>query len=168
MSIQWRWYRFCDISTRTLYELLKLRSEVFVVEQQCIFNDLDGADINARHLLGFLDDDNTIVAYCRVFAPTDEHIHSRGKKETNIGRVLVNPRFRRKGFGMQLMMEAMRYLLQDFPNCAIRIGAQRYLSKFYGPSGLGFIEDGEPYDEDGIPHIDMTYTKHFPTQDQSV
>jgi ElaA protein len=164
--LQWSWFDFESLSGSLLYECLQLRSKVFVVEQKCIFQDLDGADKLAKHLLGIHttpEGVSKVAAYARCFSPTSSHIHTRVKPESNIGRILVSEEFRGRGFGKALVQEAIRYLVTEHPSVPIRIGAQIYLQKFYGSEtdGIGFVNDGEPYDEDGIPHIDMLYTRHL-------
>lgn len=118
-----------------LYEILRLRAEVFVVEQTCVYQDLDGADADALHLLGYHQDPPSsgdaqqeekrgpLAAYARVFSPTADHVHARGKPESNIGRVLTHGDYRRFGYGKGLMQEAIRRCVQDHPTCPIRIGA---------------------------------------------
>jgi ElaA protein len=146
----WRVVAFHELDARSLYALLRLRSEVFVVEQACVFLDMDDRDDRALHLLGEqLADDGaaTLVAYARLFAPGDCYA------ESAIGRVVTAPRARGTGAGRALMLAAIGECTRRWPGHAIRIGAQRYLERFY--ASLGFVADGAPYDEDGIPHVEM-------------
>lgn len=124
--------------------MLRLRSLVFVVEQNCVFLDLDGNDAKALHLLSRVD--GRLVAYARLFAPGDSYA------ESAIGRVVSHPDARKTGAGRALMTRAIEECKARWPG-PIRIGAQRYLERFYG--SLGFVPAGEPYLEDGIPHIEM-------------
>jgi ElaA protein len=144
-AITWRFAPFGALSTLELYELLQLRSEVFVVEQACVFQDMDGADTEAMHLLGM--QDGRLVAYARCFAPGVKFA------EASIGRVVTHASARGGGTGHLLMKQAVEKLQQHWGPQAIRIGAQARLEKFYNQHG--FVQDGEPYIEDGIPHIEM-------------
>ena len=138
---------FVDLTSDDLYDALALRQRVFVVEQRCIYNDCDGADRHALHLLGRDDVDRTLIAYARLFGPGVKFA------EAAIGRVVTNPDARRTGAGKSLMREAIARTHTLFGASPIRIGAQRYLEKFYGD--LGFVVAGEPYVEDDIPHVEM-------------
>lgn len=119
---------------------------MFVVEQNCVFLDMDDKDQRALHLLGREGALGRVVAYARLFAPGDSYA------EAAIGRVVTHPDVRRSGAGKALMTEAIAECRARFGG-PIRIGAQRYLERFYG--SLGFVPAGEPYVEDGIPHIEM-------------
>jgi ElaA protein len=143
--IDWRFSAFEGLSPREIHDLYRLRAEVFVVEQDCAFQDLDGADPACHHLLGKRYGD--LVAYCRIAPP--------GLKftEPSIGRVIVPEGLRGTGLGRVLMQEALRRTAELWPGVPIRIGAQLRLENFY--ASLGFATDSEPYDEDGIPHIEM-------------
>jgi ElaA protein len=144
-DIAWRFVPFSALTPLELYEMLQLRSEVFVVEQACPFQDMDGADMEAMHLMGVKD--GRLVAYARCFAA--------GKKfaEASIGRVVTHMSARGGGIGHVLMKEATSSLIRHFGSQAIRIGAQARLEKFYNQHG--FVKNGQPYIEDGIPHIEM-------------
>ena len=146
MTLSWNCKEFNDLSLTELYELLQLRSEVFVVEQTCAFQDIDGQDMAAYHLLGHTPE-GKLAAYARLF---DAGI---AYEEVSIGRVIVAPEFRRFGLGQELMRQAIVHCEQYFAPQPIKIGAQQYLEKFY--SGFGFVQCGEMYLEDGIPHIPM-------------
>ena len=136
---------FQELTTKELYELLQLRSEVFVVEQDCVYQDLDGKDEKALHVIG--KKDNKIVAYTRVFKPGDYF------KEASIGRVLVKQNERQHKFGYAIMKASIEAIKSHYNQKTIRISAQTYLRKFYG--NLEFKEVGEEYLEDGIPHVNM-------------
>jgi ElaA protein len=144
-AIAWRFVAFEALTTRELYDVLQLRSEVFVVEQACIFQDMDGADAQAMHLLGTLA--GQLVAYARCFAAGAKF------SEASIGRVATRDRVRGSGVGHVLMQQALAYLPQQWGPQAIRIGAQARLEHFYRQ--YGFVKTGAPYIEDGIPHIEM-------------
>lgn len=148
-TMTWQWLPFNALSREQLYELLRLRSEVFVVEQNCIFQDMDGLDDQAMHLLGTrtLDGVPQLVAYVRCF--------SKGITfdEASIGRVVTRQSARGGGLGHVLMAEAIRALQQQWGAQPIRIGAQAHLKDFY--QRHGFADVGKPYVEDGIPHLEM-------------
>lgn len=136
---------FNELSTQELYDLLQLRSEIFVVEQDCVYQDLDGKDHKALHILGYKA--NKIVAYTRVFKPGDYF------KESSIGRVVVKANERQHKYGYDIMNASIRAIKTYFNETTIRISAQVYLRKFYG--NLEFKAVGEEYFEDGIVHINM-------------
>ena len=137
--------KFEALTTNELYAILKLRSEVFVVEQDCVYQDLDEKDKKALHVIGWFD--NTIVAYTRVF---DINLYF---DEASIGRVVVNQKYRSKGFGKDIMEASIIAIKNHYNQIKIKISAQTYLIKFYNE--LGFKEQGKPYLEDGIPHTVM-------------
>ena len=143
-----RWFLtpFADLSPFDLYTLLRLRSEVFVVEQNCVFLDMDDYDAPCQHLLGWAPD-GRLAACARLVPPGVKYA------EPSIGRVATSPAFRGKGLGRELMIKSLEHLYGLYGRQPVRIGAQRYLSDFYG--SLGFTEAGEPYLEDGIPHVEM-------------
>jgi ElaA protein len=136
---------FNELTVTELYSILRLRSEVFVVEQNCVYQDIDNKDLKCYHLMLFKD--NQLAAYARLVPP------GLSFNEMSIGRVLSNPKYRGTGAGRILMKLAIEKCQQVFGEGAIKIGAQAYLLNFY--SSLGFITVSQPYDEDGIPHIDM-------------
>ena len=140
--------RFNELSTHELYVILQLRSEVFVVEQDCVYQDLDNKDQDAFHVLGVLD--NEIVAYARIFKPGDYFL------ESSIGRIVVKKEFRKFQYGYQLVQNSIQFIENNLQQNTILISAQSYLTKFY--NSLGFIRVGEEYLEDGIPHIKMLKT----------
>lgn len=148
-SLHWTYKHFASLTTQELYTILSLRSEVFVVEQNCVYLDTDNKDVDAWHLCGCEKD--TLVAYVRILAPGVSY------EEASIGRVLTNPAFRKNGYGVDLMKLAIEKTLQQYGVQKIKIGAQLYLLNFY--SNLGFIQTSEVYMEDGIPHIEMLFDK---------
>jgi ElaA protein len=148
-SLNWTYKHFSSLTTQELYTILSLRSEVFVVEQNCVYLDADNKDLDAWHLCGWEND--TLFAYVRILAPGVSY------EEASIGRVLTNPVFRKNGYGIELMKLAIEKTLQQYGVQKIKIGAQLYLLNFY--SNLGFIQTSEVYMEDGIPHIEMLLEK---------
>jgi len=136
---------FNELTNSELYQILQLRSEVFVVEQNCIFQDIDNKDQESYHLLCRVD--GILAGYTRLLAAGLSY------DECAIGRVVTSPAFRGMGLGKELMEKSVEACEKLFETTTIRIGAQRHLSKFY--HSLGFVESGEPYDEDGILHIEM-------------
>ena len=140
--------RFNELSTHELYVILQLRSEVFVVEQDCVYQDLDNKDQDAFHVLGVLD--NEIVAYARIFKPGDYFL------ESSIGRIVVKKEFRKFQYGYKLVENSIQFIENNLQQNTILISAQSYLTKFY--NSLGFIRVGEEYLEDGILNIKMLKT----------
>lgn len=136
---------FDELTTEELYQILRLRSEVFVVEQDCVYQDLDNKDQKALHIIGKKGDE--IVAYTRIFKPGDYF------ENVSIGRVVVNQDQRKYGLGKQIMHASLTAINERFPDSPIEISAQSYLLKFY--TDLGFNAFGEEYLEDGIPHMRM-------------
>ncbi|MCM4167841.1 Protein ElaA [Arenibacter antarcticus] len=136
---------FKELSTEELYTMLQLRSEVFVVEQNCVYQDLDGKDRIAIHVLG--SKNGQLVAYTRIFGPGDYF------KEASIGRVLAKKEERMYGYGRDIMEASLQIVQEHFGTIPVRISAQKYLLKFY--NSLGFVQTGKEYLEDGIPHIAM-------------
>jgi ElaA protein len=136
---------FDQLTTKELYNLLQLRSEVFVVEQDCVYQDLDGKDQKALHVIGKKHD--AIVAYTRVFKPGDYFEHA------SIGRVVVSQKERQHKYGYNIMEASIKAVQDYFNETTIKLSAQTYLKKFYNT--LGFHETGAEYLEDGIPHIAM-------------
>ena len=147
VALRWDFLAFDRIDTATLYELLRLRSEVFVVEQQCVFQDMDNTDQQAMHLLG-RDGQGRLAAYARCFGPGVKYA------EASIGRVITADHARGSGAGHVLMREAVARVSAHWGAPAIRIGAQARLQAFYEQHGFQVASD--PYIEDGIPHIEMT------------
>jgi len=147
--VAWQWSRFRDLRPEDLYEVVRLRETVFIVEQNCAYPDADGRDPAAWHLLGWVEADGArrLVAYARVFEPGVRYA------EGSVGRVVTAAEVRRTGIGRTLMSEAISRLDGLAPGQAIRIAAQRYLEGFY--TGFGFRAVSAPYEEDGIIHVDM-------------
>ncbi|WP_020568940.1 GNAT family N-acetyltransferase [Neolewinella persica] len=150
MQLTWHHIHFPDLTITQLYAILRLRAEVFVVEQDCVYQDLDDKDQRAIHLLGTTED-GQLAAYTRI---VDKGVSY--PDYASIGRVITAPFARGKGLGRPLMEESIRGLVSHFGQQPIKIGAQAHLQKYYG--SLGFIGVGEVYDEDGIPHRSMVYT----------
>jgi ElaA protein len=144
-DIRWSLKQFAELSPFELYDILRLRSEVFVVEQQCIFLDMDDKDQQAHHLQGRLEDE--LIVSVRILPPGVAY------DEPSIGRVVGSPRHRGLGAGKLLMEEAIKATQSIYGQQPIKIGAQQYLKKFY--EDLGFIQCSETYLEDDIPHIKM-------------
>ena len=136
---------FEQLTNIELYKILQLRTEVFVVEQDCVYQDIDGKDDKGLHIIGTKEGE--IVAYTRCFKPGDYF------KEASIGRVVVHKDFRKDGLGYELMSKSVEQVEGLYDTKTIKIGAQRYLRKFY--ESLGFISTDEFYMEDGIPHLYM-------------
>jgi len=143
--IQFKIKPFPELSTNELYEMLQLRSEVFVVEQNCVYQDIDGKDQKAMHVLGY--SDGVLVAYSRLFKPKDYFEYA------SIGRVIVKASHRDKKLGHELMRVSIDAITTLFQETKITISAQLYLQKFY--ESHGFVVVGESYLEDDIPHIEM-------------
>lgn len=147
-ALQYTIKTYQELSRDELYALLQLRAEVFVVEQDCVYQDLDGKDNKALHVLGYKE--NKLVAYTRIFPPGAYF------EDASIGRVVVQQKERMHKYGYELMDVSTATVLERFDVSKIKISAQVYLKKFYNT--LGFIEVGEGYLEDGIPHIGMLFT----------
>lgn len=147
--IDWQWRTFAALTNAELYTVLAARQQVFIVEQSCIFPDLDGLDADAQHLLGWrmVDGQRQLAAYLRLLAPGVKYA------EPSIGRVLTTPAARGSGAGRALLKEGTRGTDRLYPGHANRIGAQRYLEQFYAQ--FGYVTITAPYDEDGILHVDM-------------
>lgn len=142
----WHWHRFAELPPALLYDALRLRSEVFVVEQDCVFQDMDGLDQAAEHLCG-TDRGGALLAYARLLPPGLKYA------EPSLGRVVTALAVRRQGLGRLLMHQALDGCRSRFPGRSIRIGAQRRLQSFY--ADFGFATVSAPYLEDGIWHIEM-------------
>ncbi|MEZ4903063.1 MAG: GNAT family N-acetyltransferase [Spirosomataceae bacterium] len=138
---------FDALTTRQLYAILALRIDVFIVEQNCPFHDADGKDFMAMHCMGF-DQEGDLVGYTRLFA-----LNLSFEGFTSIGRVATSPKVRGQGIGQQLMAYSIAQCEQLYGKQPIKIGAQKYLLKFY--ESFGFVSTGEDYLEDGIPHAIM-------------
>ena len=136
---------FSEISTQELYKILRLRSEVFVVEQDCVYQDMDNKDQKAVHLL--YKQEEEIIGYTRIFKSGDYY------ENPSIGRVVVVKSERGKDLGKKIMFESIKYIKENLEEEKIELSAQKYLDKFY--RDLGFYSVGEGYLEDGIPHQRM-------------
>jgi ElaA protein len=148
--MNWHTKSFPELSTNELYKILQLRCAVFIVEQNCPYQDLDDKDLKAMHLWS-CDNDGNIIAYCRLLPSGISYT------EASIGRVATTITVRNAGLGRVLMQKAVSYIHDTWNQSAIRISAQLYLDKFY--ISLGFESVGESYLEDDIPHIEMVKTK---------
>lgn len=146
MTLSWTIKPFDELALSELYELLRLRVAVFIVEQNCPFQDLDGQDAQAYHLLARTEA-GELAAYARLFDAGQSY------EQVAIGRVAVAPTHRRAGLGQELMRQAVAQCEVLFGKQPIKIGAQQYLERFY--QDFGFVQCGEEYLEDGIPHIPM-------------
>ena len=142
--VSMEWYRFGELSPTLLYDILRLRQAIFVVEQGCAYPDLDGRDQGAQHLLLRVDGE---LAGCLRLIPFADEAH------VAIGRVAVAAPLRRQGFARLLMREALARCGHDYPDCAVTLSGQTYLAPFY--ESLGFAVTSAPYDDYGLSHVDM-------------
>lgn len=145
MSIEFKIKPFKELSAEELYQILRLRSEVFVVEQNCVYQDIDGKDQKAFHIIGEFED--KIVAYARIFKAGAYFDNA------SIGRVIVDANYRDRKWGHDLIKASILGIKDHFGESQITISAQLYLQKFY--ESHGFFVVGETYLEDGIPHVEM-------------
>ena len=146
--------KFEELTTEELYEILKLRSDVFVVEQECVYPDCDGRDIHAQHL--YVEKDNEIVGYLRIL--------EKGQTfdELAIGRVVVREDYRGIGLARHMMSKALMFINDYLHEHTVKLSAQEHLTDFY--KSVGFYTISEAYVEDGIPHIDMEYKMGAPAE----
>jgi len=144
-KIIWKQKKWEELTKNNLHEILQIRSEVFVVEQKCVYQDIDNKDPKAIHLYGKIK--NKIVAYSRIFNEGDFY------KEISFGRALVLKNQRGKGLGDELVQKSIEIIKGNWPNKKVKISAQAHLNNFYKKHG--FIEKGKEYLEDGIPHVSM-------------
>ena len=140
--------KFSELSAEEIYNILKLRSEVFVVEQNCVYQDIDEKDQKAIHL--FIEKNSEIIAYTRIFKKGDYY-----EENPSIGRVVVSKKERGKNLGKEIMKKSIYYIKENMDEKKIELSAQKYLDKFY--KELQFYSEGEEYLEDGIPHQRMFY-----------
>jgi len=147
MSINWKCKSFGELSVHELYTILQLRTEVFVVEQNCVFQDMDNKDQSSYHICGWQHDQ--LIAYTRLVPAGVSY------KEASIGRVITAPSARRTGAGKELMQYSIKKLYELWGKQSIKLGAQLYLKKFY--ESFGFEQTSDIYIEDGIPHIEMMF-----------
>jgi ElaA protein len=151
MSIDWQYKQFGDLRPDELYTILRLRNEVFVVEQNCVFQDADNKDQSSYHVMGW--NNELLVAYARLVPAGISY------SEPSIGRVVTSPATRSLGMGKELMNQAINILYSKWGNTDIKIGAQLYLERFY--NSFGFQRSSEVYLEDGIEHIEMLLQKSY-------
>lgn len=144
--MEWRLKTFENLDVHELYAILRLRSEVFVVEQQCVFQDMDNKDQQCYHLMAW--ENGLLSAYTRLVPPGVSY------EQCSIGRVVTSPTARGRGMGKLLMEKSIEETIRLFGKSPIKIGAQLYLKHFY--ESLGFTQSSDIYDEDGIDHIEMT------------
>lgn len=143
--MEWILKKFEELSVYELYAILRLRNEVFAVEQQCVYPDTDNKDQESWHLMGL--EGSSLLAYSRILPPGLSY------EQASIGRVVNSPSARGKGLGKELMRQSIDHLYHLFGKQPVKIGAQLYLLGFY--QSLGFISSGDIYLEDGIEHIEM-------------
>ena len=144
-DVNWQWYKLGELSAVQLYAMLEARIAIFVVEQNCPYQDLDGLDQDAEHLIGW--SGREVAGYLRVLAPGTRFA------DPSIGRIITTQRFRGSGLGREIVPKGIERTRLRYPGRAIRISAQKYLEKFYG--SFGFATVSEPYLEDNIPHVEM-------------
>lgn len=149
MQLNWTFKSFEELTATELYAILQLRCEVFVVEQNCVYLDIDGKDKKSFHLMAWQDDE--LAAYTRL-VPAGVSF-----TEASIGRVITSPKYRGLGIGITLMQKSIHHTLKSYHTDKIRIGAQLYLKAFY--EGFGFVSQGDEFLEDGIPHVEMLLEK---------
>ena len=147
MNRQWQTSSFAELEVDALYDLLRLRQQVFVVEQDCVYLDLDGLDSAATHML--CREEGRLLAYQRCLPPGVSY------PQSSIGRIVVAPEARGLRLGRDLVQRGIEHNLSRWPGSGIRLNAQAYLRRFY--TELGFVAQGDEYDEDGIPHVQMLY-----------
>jgi len=140
-----RYSGFEKIPAEDLYEVLKLRQDIFIIEQTCIYDDIDGRDAQSHHLL--LKKSDSLAAYSRIVPPGEKF------DNVSIGRIVVHKKFRGRGLGKKIVIESIKWI-REMGYDQVVIEAQAHLQKFYGE--LGFEATSEIYDEDGIPHLQMT------------
>lgn len=149
--MNWKIKKFDELTTKELYEILRIRAEVFVVEQDCVYQDLDSKDEDAYHLFG--EEKGDVVSYLRILQKGVVY------QETAIGRVLTKKSYRKKGLSREMVQRAIDFITNDIVENEIRISAQAYLLKFY--ESFGFETTSDVYLEDGIEHIEMLYKRQF-------
>jgi len=144
-ALRWSWHRWDELTPDVLYAFLRLRSAIFVVEQDCVFPEMDGRDPQCEHLCGW--NGAELVAYLRLVPPGVR------TKEVALGRVVVEKSARGQGLGREVMLEGLKRCAQRYPGQPVKVSAQQHLEAFY--DSLGFATDGAAYLEDGIWHVDM-------------
>jgi len=151
-DIEWRWKRFDDLTTAEVYDMLAARSAVFVVEQNCVYGDIDGLDVDAWHLLAYGEGEKgpLLAGYLRVLLPGNP---DAGEKDVRIGRVLTTAGFRGMKLGNAMLERALKNIIEQWPDKPISLHAQAHLQGFYG--AFGFVASSGVHDEDGIAHVWM-------------
>ena len=144
-DLKWQWCRLGELSAEQVYAVLAARVAIFIVEQNCAYQDLDGLDSDAEHLIAWSGAD--LAGYLRVLAPGTRFA------DPSIGRIITTKAFRGSGLGRELVAKGIERVRSRYPGQPVRISAQKYLQKFYGD--FGFAAASEPYLEDGIPHLEM-------------
>jgi ElaA protein len=151
-DLEWRWKRFDDLSTAEVYDMLAARSAVFVVEQNCVYGDIDGLDLDAWHLFAYAKGEQrpALAGYLRVLLPgfPDEQ-----ETDVRIGRVLTTAKFRGLKLGNAMLARALEHIFAQWPDQPVSLHAQAHLQNFYG--AFGFAPASDIHDEDGIPHVWM-------------
>ncbi|AXO14734.1 GNAT family N-acetyltransferase [Thalassospira indica] len=150
-NLTWLDCDFDDLSARHVHSLLKLRQQIFIIEQTCIFPDIDGLDPRCRHIVAYEGDD--VLAAARIVAPGIDPDHAEQGDRPAIGRVVTSDRLRGQGIGREVMRRAIEVCEKQFAGKPIYLNGQLYLRGFY--ESLGFVQFGDEYDEDGIAHISM-------------
>ena len=146
--MEWKIKKFNQLSTLELYDILKAREEIFIIEQECLYDDIDSKDLDAVHIFSM--EEGQVVCYLRILG--------KGVRfdEVSIGRVMTRPAYRRKGYGEQIMKRAIQYIEEIMEEGEIRISAQTYLKNFY--ENVGFKVVSDVYLEDGLDHYEMLYS----------
>ena len=146
-TYNWYYKPFAELTPHELYAIMHLRSEVFVVEQNCVYLDADGKDLSSWHLMGW--DGTQLVAYCRLLPA------GLAFTEVSIGRVVVDESYRGTGLGHEIMKQSMLFIKEQYGDVDVRLSAQKHLENYYGRHD--FRSTGKEYLEDGIPHVEMLY-----------
>ncbi|MGV2289086.1 GNAT family N-acetyltransferase [Trinickia sp. YCB016] len=149
VEIEWHWKSFSELNPNEVYDMLAARSAVFVVEQNCVYGDIDGQDANAWHLFAYDSNgnDKPLAGYLRVLLPDEK------ETDVRIGRVLTTAAYRGIGLGSSMLEQALKHIVKQWPDAAISLHAQAHLQAFYG--AFGFEPSSDVHDEDGIPHVWM-------------
>jgi ElaA protein len=146
-DIEWQWCRLGELSAEQVYAVLAARVEIFVVEQNCAYQDLDGLDADAEHLIAWSGTGTEVAGYLRVLGPGTRF------DDPSIGRIITAKRFRGSGLGRVIVAKGIERTRLRYPGQPVRISAQQYLEKFY--RDFGFVTVSQPYLEDNIPHVEM-------------
>lgn len=160
MPASFHWYRWNQLTPDLVYAFLKLRSDIFVVEQNCVFPDMDGVDPRCEHLCG-CDGEGQLLAYLRLLPPgvsrvphqVEGQMPAAAQKGPALGRVVIARSARGSGLGRELMLQGLRRCDEHYAGLPVLVSAQQHLEAFY--ASLGFVTRGAAYLEDGIPHVDM-------------